>query len=365
VVLELSNEGSDTVLSTISYHLGANLERLDLKGTENLSGVGNELANTIKGNSGNNFLSGGDGNDGIDGGDGNDTILGGNGDDFLVGGLGVDTVSYDDALSGVKVNLSITANSQDTGGSGKDKLGGFENIIGSDFNDQLTGDKGDNVLNGGTGADTLKGGAGNDTYVVDNLGDTVTENSGEGIDTVKASVSFTLGANIENLSLVGAGAINGTGNDLDNKIDGNGAGNTINGKAGHDSLFGRAGADTFAFDNADVGSSDSVHDFQHGVDKVLVSAAGFGGGLSDGQVLDATWLIVTAGFMPVDTSVSREVATSNPFADTAAHGQFIFDGHQNLWWDADGSGAGAAVLVANFGENPPAVLDYTDIIVGG
>jgi Ca2+-binding RTX toxin-like protein len=364
VVVELTNEGNDTVLSFINYHLGDNLERLDLRGVANLSGVGNELNNTLKGNAGDNFLDGREGNDGIDGGDGDDTIIGGAGDDFLVGGAGEDTLSYVGAVSAITINLSITASSQNTGGAGKDKISGFEDVVGSSFNDFITGDAGNNVLDGKLGADTMKGGAGNDTYVVDNLGDTVTENAGEGIDTVKSSVSFTLGANVENLSLVGSGAINGTGNNLDNRIDGNGAGNTINGKGGHDSLYGRAGADTFAFDNADLGSSDSVHDFQHGVDKIAVSAAGFGGGLVNGQVLDASWLVVTSAFMPVDTAVTRDVATSNPFATVSGHGQFIFDGHQNLWWDDDGLGADAAVLVANFGENPPAVVDFTDIIVG-
>ena len=72
------------------------------------------------------------------------------------------------------------------------------------------------MLDGGAGADTMSGGAGNDTYVVDDAGDVVTEAAGEGTDTVRARVSYTLGANVENLTLTGTGAINGTGNALDN-----------------------------------------------------------------------------------------------------------------------------------------------------
>jgi Ca2+-binding RTX toxin-like protein len=361
-VIENANEGYDTVLSTVSYTLGANLERLDLKGTANLDGWGNGLDNVLKGNTGNNHLYGGAGNDSIDGGAGNDYIEGGPGNDYLRGGDGIDTVSYRNEVAAVHVSLAI-AGSQNTG-TGFDNIAGFENLEGSAFNDTLYGDAGANKIIGGAGIDHMYGAGGNDTYSVDNVDDTAVELAGEGIDQVLASVDFTLGANVENLTLFGA-AVSGTGNDIDNVIRGNDNGNILNGKGGHDDLYGLGAADTFVFDNAAVGSSDHVHDFQHGIDKVQVSASGFGGGLVAGQALDASWFVTTSGYMPIDSGVSRDVATSDPFATTNAHGQFIFDGHQNLWWDVDGTGSAAAVLVSGFGTTPAVVVDGTDIIVGG
>ncbi|MDD5276902.1 MAG: calcium-binding protein [Methylovulum sp.] len=123
------------------------------------------------------------------------------------------------------------------GGEDNDRLYGFAG------NDILYGNGGNDWLNGGLGIDKLIGGAGNDTYIVDNTGDTVKERGGQGVDTVRSSISFTLGNYIENLFLTGTAALNGTGNKLANIITGNAADNTLKGNDGDDNLKGRAGDD--------------------------------------------------------------------------------------------------------------------------
>ena len=195
-----------------------------------------------------------------------DTLEGNGGNNVLAGGLGTDTVSYAHAASGaggvgVTVNLATTS-AQNTVTAGSDTLSGFENVTGSEFNDTLTGTGtanvltglgGNDTLNGGAGADTMFGGTGNDTYVVDNAGDVVNETGGDGIDTVQSSISFSLAdpvhaiGSIENLTLTGTGAINATGNALDNILTGNSGANILTGGGGADILNGGGGKDTFVF----------------------------------------------------------------------------------------------------------------------
>ena len=99
----------------------------------------------------------------------------------------------------------------------------------------------------------MVGGTGNDIYIVDNAADVVNENASEGTDTVQSSVTYTLGSNVENLVLTGSGAINGTGNTLNNVADGNAAANTLSGGTGADTMLGGLGDDTYVVDNnADV-----------------------------------------------------------------------------------------------------------------
>ncbi|TPQ48782.1 furin, partial [Prosthecomicrobium hirschii] len=124
--------------------------------------------------------------------------------------------------------------------------GGNNSLSGAAGDDTLSGGAGADTLDGGTGNDSMTGGLGNDVYVVDAIGDVVTEDAGTGtgIDTVNASVTYTLGDNVENLILTGTAAINGTGNGLDNVLTGNSGANQLDGQDGDDVLSGAAGNDT-------------------------------------------------------------------------------------------------------------------------
>ncbi|ASF47357.1 beta strand repeat-containing protein [Methylovulum psychrotolerans] len=318
------------------------------------SGNNNDGRDILLGGAGNDQLFGGGDNDTLNGGTGDDILTGGTGGDSLDGGTGTDTASYLDSAFAVTVRLwDNTATGGDASG---DSLSNIENLTGSQAgNDILVGNVGNNVLNGAGGADYMNGREGNDTYFVDNAGDVISDYSG--LDTVNSSITYTLGNQLENLNLLGAGGLNGTGNTLNNTLSGTsgnnilngldgtdtvsytnasagisvnlgisgaqntlGAGtdtvlnfenltgssfndtligtasaNTLTGGAGTDKLTGGAGADMFVFNSA-VGF-DAVNDFASGSDKLLVSQAGIhignGNALVDGGVVRASG---TGGF---------------------------------------------------------------------
>jgi Ca2+-binding RTX toxin-like protein len=209
------------------------------------------------GTTGDDLLIGDDGVNIIDGRRGADRMLGRRGDDTYV----VDNVSdivverasggYDHVRSSVSHTLAgnveaLTLLSRHDGHAPwylSDYCFGNARATGNALDNAIEGDIGDNIIDGRGGADQMAGGRGDDSYIVDNPGDRVVEHEGEGRDTVKSSVSFLLDAHIERLELTGRDALNGTGNDLDNRIIGNQGANRLLGGFGHDSIDGAAGDD--------------------------------------------------------------------------------------------------------------------------
>jgi Ca2+-binding RTX toxin-like protein len=241
VVTEAFGAGTDTVQSSISYALTANVENLTLTGADNINGIGNALNNFLTGNSAANILSGGAGADTMTGGAGDDTYLVDNKSDVVT-----EAASEGDDTVQSSVSYTLTTNVENLVLTGTGNINGTGNA----FNNFLTGNSAANILSGGAGEDTLAGGAGDDTYVVDNAGDVVREASGAGTDTVQSSVSYSLTTNVENLVLSGTGNINGIGNDLVNTINGNAGNNIIDGGVGADTMAGGAGDDIYVVDNA-------------------------------------------------------------------------------------------------------------------
>lgn len=267
-IVESASEGIDTVRSSIAYTLGDNLEHLTLLGTAAVGGTGNALDNQLTGNTAANLLTGGLGNDTLNGLAGSDTLKGGSGNDTYFVDAAGDLVSELAGEGTDVVNASVTytiaANVENLILSG----GAAINGTGNTASNGLTGNAANNVLDGGAGADTLTGGGGNDTYVVDNVADVVVEAVGQGVDLVQSSITWTLGASLEHLTLTGSAAAAASGNELSNTLTGNAAANVLDGKAGIDTLKGAAGNDTYV---VDVAGDTVVENAGEGTD--LVQAA--------------------------------------------------------------------------------------------
>lgn len=446
-VIEAAGGGTDTVRSTVSHVLGAQLENLVLLGTANLNATGNASNNVLTGNGGSNRLDGAGGIDtasyaaarsgvvvgldragaqstgaGIDtllsvenlvGSSYNDTLHGSAGTNALNGGNGTDTLSYARAGAAVTVSLAV-ATAQATGGGGTDTLAAFENLSGSAFADRLTGSSGHNVIDGGLGNDTMAGGLGNDTYLVNASTDVIVEAASGGTDSVRATASYTLAAQLESLTLEGSASINATGNTLNNTIAGNAGNNILNGGsgvdfvsyaaagaavtvnlatgiaiggggsdsllgfeyvigsnfgdtlvgnsaanrlyggAGADTLTGGAGGDNFVFSSR--GSADRVTDFVSGVDKIYISQAAFRIGDGD-AVIDSSSTIAGPNNVPTTselvffTNNAASLSTQDVAAATNNGTSFFPAGSSALFVIDDGTSTGIYRFLSQSGNS--------------
>ncbi len=323
----------------------------------------------------------------VEGGSGADTLLARTSVNFSATTISsIESVSFDDASAGTKsvsilasqignglsIALSIDSSVNHTdelritmgtetslnlsqftfidfvsGGAEKDSIavigdGNAENILGSSVKDIIRSGGGADTLNGGAGIDKLFGGFGNDTYFVNARGEAI-EFGGAGNDSVNSSASYTLGANLENLTLTGGANNFGLGNGLANNLTGNSGNNVLGGKAGNDILIGGDGADKFRFDTAlDADANvDNVTDFVAGID--------------DFQLDNAIYTGLAAGNLKVGQFVTG-------FNAKDANDHIIYNKTAGiLFFDADGVGGAAKIKFATV--DPGLVLAHTDFLV--
>ena len=238
--------------------------------------------------------------------------------------------------------------------TGSDAINGTGNNLGN----LIVGNNGNNILNGRAGADTLVGGLGNDTYYVDNIADAVTEDNAvlTEIDKVISSVSWTLGNNVERLTLTGINAINGTGNGLKNTIIGNSADNVLrgeggsdilNGGLGNDRLVGGLGIDYFLFNTTlnSTTNKDTIVNFSVTDDTIQLSRSIFAelslGALSASHFLEST----SGSALEADDYILYNTSTGA------------------LFYDADGNGSGVATQFALLDTKPQNVSAADFVVV--
>ncbi|MCH8615703.1 hypothetical protein LZ016_06265 [Sphingomonas sp. SM33] len=379
-VTEYANQGTDTIISSVSYNLyptSSEVENISLVGTADVDAVGNSLDNTFIGNRGANaltgwggndslqgnggndtldggpgsdVLNGGDGNDALSGGEGNDTLDGGSGGDAMEGGVGDDVYYVGNAFDQVieapeSGNDKVYSSASYTLGANVESLqllgSSSINGTGNELDNKLTGNSGANVfdgglgadtLDGGSGADVLRGGAGNDIYYVDAAGDQIVEVASSGNDSVNSSVTYALGDFVENLRLTGGSNVDGTGNNLNNLLVGNSGANVLDGRAGADKMGGGAGNDTYYVDNA---GDQVVENASSGSDTVYSSIS-----YSLGENVETLRLVGSSAITATGNSLDNVIA-GNSGANTLQGGAgndklYGAKGTDQLW---GGSGA--------------------------
>jgi Ca2+-binding RTX toxin-like protein len=235
----------DISLGDLDDNLKVNSTEADAQVTAN-GGAGNDVM--VGAPVAANLLRGDAGNDNLTGGAGADTLVGGDGDDVMNGGAGIDLADYSSSPVAVRISLS-TGKAK---GPGKDLVSAIDNVLGSNFNDNITGNDEINVLDGGAGNDKINGAGGNDVLtgglgndaIAGGLGNDNLD-GGEGNDRLNgdAGNDILTGGN-------GNDVLNG-GNDNDQHFGG--AGNdSLNGGLGVDELRGEAGIDQIIRDPSDT-----------------------------------------------------------------------------------------------------------------
>ncbi len=328
VVVENVGEGTDTVIASVNYTLlGLEVEVLQLVGSAHV-GTGNAQDNIILGTIGADTIDGAAGVDTLNGGAGNDTYKVDNAGDGIVEivGGGTDTV-----LTSIDFSLADQANVENLTLIGTAHVG-----TGNNSNNAIIGTATGDTLDGGAGVDTLSGGLGNDTYLVDSATDSIVEAVGGGSDSVISTVNYTLGVNVENLSLSGLATV-GIGNVLNNVITSTASNDTLDGGVGVDTLIGGAGNDRYIVDNA----GDRVQE-----------AAGEG---SD-TVFTSVNLTLADNVEALQLTGSAHVGTGNALDNSIAGtaGADTLDG-----------GVGVDTMVGGAGDDTYMVDGLTDAIVEG
>ena len=322
----IDTAGNDTIKSSIDFSISgfSNIENLTANSSESgstgITLTGNILANTLESNTKNDTLEGGTGNDTYKITSTGDVVT-------ELANAGIDTVitsftgyTLKDNLenltlagvngSGVSIAIKGTGNSLANIITASAKN---DSLFGGAGNDKLVGGLGNNTLDGESNNDIMIGGKGNDTYIVDSTSDIVTEISGEGFDTIKSGVTYTLSDNVEYLTLTGTGVINGTGNTLDNIMTGNKSNNI---------LKGGSGSDTFVFLASGGNGSDTISDFVTG-DKLNLDAPIVGTGAVATAISSASAAIAATTALPFSGTV--QVISTN-----GAAGNLTTDGTATL-----------------------------------